>query len=201
MSDAGCTLVSTASCSPDQLQILADAAKSLTETGTLVATALFALLALLLSGYTFWASRRHLSAERVHRLTERLMAMDRTVIDAPGLQKTLYDRALVSEPYFTKERPHDEKYFQLKSFVYMHINFYDEVISLIAKDPSIRRAVEVDEWKKFILFKMRHPMFREIYRSEELWGKEFKIFCAQSATVAGAKGLDEPYTQDEREWF
>jgi hypothetical protein len=46
---------------------------------------------------------------------------------------------------------------------------------------------------------MRHPMFREIYGSEELWGTEFKMFCEQSR--AGAKGIDAPYSQDEREMF
>lgn len=142
-----------------------------------VVTAAVALLALVISIWTYLVTRTHSLLERVHKLTDRLYEIDRVLLELPELQCFLYQQAQCRQPFFTQEVEHDDMYFRVKTFVYLHLNFYDELISIVEGNKPLEKAIEFKDWKEYIIRKMRHPLFRELFdRESPIWGKKFRAF-------------------------
>jgi len=146
-----------------------------------------AVVAVAALGATYWTyrlTRNHLLLERVHKLTDRLYEIDRLTLEYPGLQEILYlesDRIYRrSDPathYFVVGRPHDEQYFQVKTFLYTQLNLCDEIVSVVEGDTLLERTFEFAQWKDYMTKRLRHPLFRELIdREGSIWGPKFNRF-------------------------
>jgi hypothetical protein len=115
--------------------------------------------------------------ERIHTLSDRLYEIDRVVLEYPQLQRLLYLQSDRRDPYFVQETEHDNTYFQLKSFVYTQINLCDEIFCVVDGNKRLEKAFEFQEWKEYIIRKLRHPFFREVIAREgSIWGEKFRYF-------------------------
>jgi len=172
MDKATCTWQTLATC---ELKDLADSLGLVVNSLTL----LVAVLALAVAVYTFFLTKRHLGIERVHRLTERMYELDRVLLNAPELQRLLYERANDTTPYFVEKdgvSPGDI-YFKIKSYIYMCLTCFDEVISIAHGDAHLKEVMEYQDWERYILKEMRHPLFRELRdKKRDIWGTRFNAF-------------------------
>jgi len=149
----------------------------MTEVVALISVAV-SIVALLISFSTMQSQNKAQNHQRVCALTDRLYAADEFIIQNPGVQKLLYEQAARTAPYFVKDTPHDDDYFRVKSFIYFNINLFDEIFCTIAGDRTLETVFEFDAWKEYIVSKMRHPLFRELYdRESSIWGEKFRAFC------------------------
>lgn len=140
-------------------------------------SALVAVAALSASYLTFRLTRTHLLYERVHRLTDRLYEIDRHILECPRMQRILYEESDRRTPYFVQDTPHDDAYFQVKTFVYTQINLFDEIFSVVEGNRRLEKAFEFSTWKDYMIRRLRHPLFRELLDGEgSIWGNKFREF-------------------------
>ena len=142
-----------------------------------IVAVIVAVIALVTAFWTYWITRDHLLLERVHRLSDRLYEFDRIIMQFPELQCLLYQEAQRNQPYFAKETEHNDLYFRVKTLVYTQINLWDEIFCVVEGNKRLEKTFEFEDWKSYILKKMRHPLFRELFnRESSIWGKKFQAF-------------------------
>lgn len=113
-------------------------------------------------------------------ISERLYELDKLSITYPELQKRLTDISVSKEfdSYIKKLQENGESFHKLKSFVYIHINIYDELVNLFEREEKIREYLEYDFWRRYIMYRMENPLFEAIYKAESkyFWGNSLKTF-------------------------
>lgn len=148
-----------------------------------VASALVAIIALLTSFWTYWITRDHLLLERVHRLTDRLYEFDRILIEYPEIQKFMYEQSLQTHAHFVRGTEHTEQFFRIKTFVYLQLNLWDEIFTVVAGNKRLEKVFEFEDWKTYIVKKMRHPLIREVFdRESSIWGMKIRQFVETQRT-------------------
>jgi hypothetical protein len=121
--------------------------------------------------------RKYFTDQRIDLLTERLYSYERVQIDHPELQKTLYDNRYLDTSFFSENTEHNDNYFRIKSYIYNHLNFFDELFTIVEGDKKFEEAFEFEDWKTYIIGKMAHPMFRELFAKENrIFGAKFRNF-------------------------
>ncbi len=175
-----------------------DLIRLLSEAGVLDAvTALSATIALIVALWIYHNSRAFTLLDHVHRLTDRLYEMNLLVIESPELQQFLYRQASRVEPYFVPATVHDRMYFRVKTFIYLHINFYEEIILSVVDNEALAEKFGFENWRDYIVLKMRHPLFHELYFEEsKSWDDKFMEFVEKNITE-----IDKTLTAEEREKY
>ena len=158
-----------------------------------VVLALLTFIALGLSGVAFFSTRQNFHRDTNHRLTDRVYEINKLIIEKPEITKFLFEKSFHTGLYFVTETPHDLMYFQAKAWIYFHLDFFDEICSVATGDTKLEQAIEFDSWKDWIIEKMKHPLYREIYeRESKMWGENFKKFLQEN--LPGS--LDKPKRLD-----
>jgi hypothetical protein len=140
---------------------------------------IIALVALVVAIYTYVITRKHLIIDRMHKFSERLLDTDRLLIGQPSIARIMYNEANRQTRFFHAGADHNDDYFMLKSFIYLQLNCFDEFVSILRSDATLRSMLEFDAWANYIVVKMRHPLLREIYATEkDIWGTRFREFVA-----------------------
>jgi hypothetical protein len=171
-------------------------------TDPMVATITFG--AMIISIYAAWYSNKSAAKSEqqsnrnlIAQITQRLYDFDHLIIAHPELQRFLYEQHERTTAYFSEDTYHDEFYFQLKSLIYAHFNFFDEILCLTSDDKILSDASEIGDWKEFIKRKMKHPLFRELFLKEkEIFGRKFRDFCEETLKL---DEITEP--SDDHEMF
>lgn len=146
-----------------------------------VISVVFSLLALVISGITFFSTRQYFHREVNHRLTDRIYELNKLIIENPSITKFMYEKSFHIGQYFVATSPHDDLYFQAKAWIYFHIDYFDEVFSIVSGDAKLKQAIEFEDWKSWIIKKMRHPLYKEIYeRESSMWGNKFRDFIHEN---------------------
>ncbi len=127
-----------------------------------------------------WANRftrDHLLLERVHRLTDRLYQIDHLTINSPELQEFLYKQCRRTDKYFVAQTDHDKTYFRIKTYIYTQINLWDEIYCVVKGNKRLEETFEFEDWENYILERMKHPLFHELFdRESSIWGRKFRAF-------------------------
>jgi hypothetical protein len=147
--------------------------------GLLIAllTSFIALVALVVSVIAFFTTKRSYIQERINKLTDRLYEIDKMVLGSPALQKFIYDHNNAKPGFFSSDTPHDELYFQVKTFIYYQLNCMDEMFCTVEGNKALEKAFEFNDWKEYIIRKLRHPLLKELFtRERSSWGKKFQDF-------------------------
>src|SRR3569832_1728510 len=106
------------------------------------------------------------SISRTNAAVNRLIAMDQLIINSPDTQRYLSETSKQGEAYFREEaRLKEELFYKAKTLVYMHLNTFDEILSLSTR-PKGRLSllgpgmlIEPADWEQYILVKLRHPLY------------------------------------------
>jgi hypothetical protein len=154
--------------------------------GGLIVTLAIALKDLLLS-----------NLDRANKMTDRLIEIDKILLDHPELQMTLErESGRKTADYFASAK-HEQDFVRLKAFLYANLNVFDEIISIAFRGPGIKRVIEFDAWQHYIIRRLRHPLFRELYDSEqENWGPKFARFRQKHW-----QEIEKPLLPGEASWF
>lgn len=136
--------------------------------------------------------------ERANKMTDRLIEIDKMLFDYPEIQITLErESGRTTANYFACAR-HDEDFVKLKAFLYANLNVFDEIISIAFRGLGIKSVIEFAAWKNYIILRMRHPLFRELYDTEkESWGLRFKRFREEEYR----QEIDTPLDRTHASWF
>ena len=157
--------------------------------------ALLQALSLLSIPVSFVALMRTLGAQatdRTNKFSDRIYEIDKLTLQYPQLQAFLHSMVDHQGAYFVPDTPHTTAYFQLKAYIYYQLNFFDELLSIAPKNARLARALEIEDWNTYIIEKMRHPLFQELFRREaEHFGQQFRNFMA-----AHAKELSRPASRE-----
>jgi hypothetical protein len=103
-------------------------------------------------------------------LWDRQNQLDRLVFSYPVVAREFMSLANRKEPFFTapaEEVPRDDLYCQLKAFVYLQLNFFEEIYLTTSASPGVASQFEREEWNSFIFHYMRHPLLREVFEAEK----------------------------------
>lgn len=150
---------------------------------------IIAFIAFILSIFIFFRSNKKDIINAQKFISDRLYDLDKITIDNPKLQQIiLKESEREKNNYFETIETIEtietlnEADISLKSFIYLHINFYDELINIFEKDKKIKKFVDYKFWRRFIIYKMENPLFKEIYDNESkfLWGDNFINFIDQN---------------------
>lgn len=126
--------------------------------------------------YTYETSiiRRETSRQAVLNpsaiLWDRQNQLDRLVFSHPVVAREFMSLAKREEPFFTapvEEVPRDDLYCQLKAFVYLQLNFFEEIYLTTTASPGVASQFEREAWNSFIFHYMRHPLLREVFEAEK----------------------------------
>src|SRR6202011_1583095 len=111
----------------------------------------------------------------------QLFEFDKLLIMHPELQLQIEN--LRNGPAPLANAPKDEKFVMVKAFLYMHLNFFDEIISTYKKRAKDGGTVEYEDWANYIIEKLKHPAYKEIMHAEpEIFGAELRAFVADNKT-------------------
>lgn len=134
--------------------------------------------------------------ERANKMTDRLIEIDKILY--PGIQITLErESARTTADYFACAK-HDEDFVRLKAFLYANLNVFDEIVSIAFRGLGIKPVIEFEAWKNYIILRMRHPLFRELYDTEKgSWGPKFEEFRDKKYK----QEIDKPLDPAHASWF
>lgn len=128
--------------------------------------------------------RNRQAIENARELVNRLLALDQISIEHPEIIMYLSSTALVKPKYFRKKkRLREELFFRSKSFIYTHLNLFDEILSCSkhanARFPFIGSPalIELEAWESYMRHVMTHPLCRSILKIEiENFGNALQEF-------------------------
>ena len=130
------------------------------------------------------------NAERAKNLGDQLFEFDKVLIANPELQLKLEALRTSGNSFLASKQ--DEDFVKLKSFIYMHLNFFDEIVSTY-QGQSVD-TVEYQDWCTYIVRKLHHPAFREVLDVErEIFGKQLRNFFEERRS--------EIYTSNGKPWL
>jgi hypothetical protein len=128
---------------------------------------------------------RHASAAgRSSTLINRIIEIDKLLLEHPEIQKYMSLTVTKPEDYFHDPAVlEDELFYKAKSFAYLHINLFDELLSSckhsrvgpwLLTPPGV---IELADWEQYIKRKFRHPLYRSILNNEsEVFGAALREF-------------------------
>jgi hypothetical protein len=121
----------------------------------------------------------YVNAQRIKSLADQLFEFDKLHIAYPRLQLEL--EKLNEAGGGLLKRPKDEVFVQLKAFIYMHLNFFDEIISTYQDRPGESAAIEFEDWQGYIIGVMQHPVYKEVFEAESAnFGKQLQEFVEKN---------------------
>jgi len=119
------------------------------------------------------------NAQRAKNLTDQLFEFDKLLIAHPELQIQIEKLRSSEKPLQAAAK--DADFVKVKAFLYMHLNFFDEIISTYKKRPKESATVEYDDWAAYIVEKLKHPAYKEIMLSEPaIFGEQLRTFVADN---------------------
>jgi hypothetical protein len=128
------------------------------------------------------------NAQRAKNLGDQLFEFDKLLIAYPSLQIELEKLRDNPAKFHAMEK---EGFVKLKSFVYMHLNFFDEIISTY--HGSTVANVEYKDWCTYIIEKMKHPIYKGIMHDEgKIFGNQLRKFIKENH--------EEIYGDNGAEW-
>lgn len=138
------------------------------------------------------------SIARTNAAVNRLFAIDQLVINSPDMQRYLSETAKLGENYFRDEaRLKEDIFYKAKTLVYMHLNTFDEILSLSSEKPAwanflgAGRMIESLDWEQYIRIKLRHPLYRSILNHEkEIFGEALRTYWATHRPHIEAAAID-----------
>src|ERR1700724_2770230 len=146
-------------------------------------TAILSIVAIAFSGITYISQRHFSDTQRLQKLYERLYDFDKLVIQYPELQARLLNSLKASGPSILGKELSCED-IKLKAFVYMHLNFFDEISLTIYTKRRLRNVAEFDDWKDYIVKIMCHPLFKQIYYEHpDIWGASLRNFVRENSNA------------------
>lgn len=121
------------------------------------------------------------------KLWDRQNELDRLILLNPSLAMKFMSMANRREHYFTASPlnvPRDELYCQLKAFVYLQLNFFEEIYLTTSSAASVAKQFEREEWEVFIFRYMRHALLREVFETEKnrAYTGDFVTFLESNAS-------------------
>ena len=142
---------------------------------------IYQLIVLFLTGiiilwYTYETSiiRRETSRQAVlipsAKLWDRQNELDRLVFSSPEVAQAFMEMAKRKTPYFTAppdKVPRDSRYCQLKAYVYLQLNFFEEIYTTTSNSKGVAKQFVREDWQVFIFRYMRHPLLREVFYAEK----------------------------------
>lgn len=157
------------------------------ETASFYWTVVAGIVGALWIAVQFLRDRIAQSVTHTNALIERLMTIDKLLIDNPESQQYLSATAVQGEDYFREAgRLNESCFYKAKTLAYMHLNTFDELLSLssqkrgpfsLMNPPAL---IELSDWENYILVKIRHPIYRSILNNEkEIFGASLRDFWAQ----------------------
>jgi hypothetical protein len=151
--------------------------------------AFITLIALVVSVRYYIISRKHLIWDQVHRIDDRLYDIDHITIEYPQMRRFLYERwfeerskpSKLQNQFFGPNTKHDDEYIRLKTFIYLYFNLFGELVSVVWGNKRMERAIEFDDWKRYIISKMQNPLVRELFNKEKYnFGQKLQRFVEQN---------------------
>lgn len=138
------------------------------------------------------------SIARTNALIERLITIDKLIIENPEAQQYISKTAKEGEDYFRNPaRLNEDSFYKAKTLAYLHLNAFDEILSLSSKKNgsypllSPPALIELADWERYILVKIRHPIYRSILNNEkEIFGASLRDFWDQYKTEAESAVTD-----------
>lgn len=151
----------------------------------IIISILSACVALFSFFVSFYSRRERKEADLINAqkfVSDRLYELDKLSIAYPKIIKTLAEEnRRKNDNYFEVYHQPDEFYHQLKSYIYLHINYYDEVVNLFERESMIKNYLEYESWRLYIMYLMENPLVREIYNKEyKIWGSNFNNFIIEN---------------------
>jgi len=120
------------------------------------------------------------NAERAKNLGDQLFEFDKLLVQYPELQLKLEALRTSGNSFLASKQ--DADFVKLKSFIYMHLNFFDEIVSTY-QGQSVD-TVEYQDWCTYIVRKLHHPAFREVLDMEgEIFGKQLRNFFQENRSI------------------
>jgi hypothetical protein len=134
--------------------------------------------------------RAFVESQRIKILTDRLFDFDKLHMAYPNIQLKL--ERLRDEGSSFLSCPRDAEFVQLKAFIYMRLNFFDEIVSTYEDRPEGER-VEIDDWRGYIVNKLRHPAYKEVWAAEsQFFGQQLRDFVEKNKSAIEANN-GEPW--------
>src|SRR3569623_1691515 len=139
------------------------------------------------------------SISRTNAAVNRLIASDQLIINSPDTQRYLSETARESEGKFRREeRLKEDLFYKAKTLVYMHLNTFDEILSLSTRAKGMLSLlgpgmlIEPADWEQYILVKLRHPLYRSILNHEkDIIGDCLRRYWAEHKARIKAAELDQ----------
>jgi hypothetical protein len=136
------------------------------------------------AGTTFLRDRVSQSIERTSALVGRLMEVDKLTMENPEAQKYISQNAEQKEEWFRdKSLLGGDLFYKAKTLAYRQLNAFDELLSVssrTSKRTSFMKPADVIElpaWERYIMVKLRHPLYRSILiHEEEIFGESLRRF-------------------------
>ena len=115
------------------------------------------------------------NAERAKNLGDQLFEFDKILIANPELQIALEELRTSGKSFLAIKQDADS--IKLKSFIYMHLNFFDEIVS------TFDMIDESEDWSTYIIEKLQHPAFKEVMKAEgKIFGRRIGKFFEDNQT-------------------
>lgn len=129
------------------------------------------------------------------KLWDRQNDLDRLALLNPKMAMQFMAMANRTEPYFRApltDVARDEIYCQLKAFVYLQLNFFEEIYLTTSASSSVARQFEREQWNQFIFCYMRHALLREVFGMEKdsAYTGEFVNFLTENRNSWAEKTAD-----------
>jgi hypothetical protein len=113
------------------------------------------------------------NAQRAKNLGDQLFEFDKLLISHPALQVEI--EKLRAAGAGLGKAVKDDDFVKLKSFIYMHLNFFDEIISTY--EGTSVTTVEYQDWCTYIIEKMKHPAYKDVMDTERhIFGAKLRQF-------------------------
>lgn len=133
----------------------------------------------------------YVNSQRIKSLADQLFEFDKLHIAYPKLQLELEKLNEAGGGLLTRTK--DELFVQLKAFIYMHLNFFDEIISTYQDRPGESAAIEFEDWQGYIIGVMQRPVYKEVFTAESAnFGKQLQGFVEKNKDKIEA-GTGQPW--------
>jgi hypothetical protein len=126
------------------------------------------------------------NAQRAKYLGDQLFEFDKLLISFPSLQIDLEN--LRNGGTKLRDMENKESFVKLKSFIYMHLNFFDEIVSTY--QGSSVSSIEYQDWCSYIVEKMKHPAYKDVMETEgDIFGDRLRQFVKHHhSNIYGSNG-------------
>ena len=144
-------------------------------------------LAASLGFLTYVLSRALLPLTPTAKLWDRMYEADKLAMAYPKVVRLYMEQVDRKSPYFyapESEVPRIDDYYQLKTFIYFHLNMFEEMFQTTRRSSWVSKQFESEGWDKYIFEKLRHLLMKEVFdrESELLYSGKFREFIQANRT-------------------